>query len=164
MDTSSRQACSAYEALLEDYLSGDLNAADAARASNHLKECARCCEAFDAAGASVRLLRVAEATGDPGPGFARNVIARVRAEQERTTERTSFWQPFVWLGWRFAVTATLALGLLLTYDARWAKRPQPNVAGARLIVVRDIFPLDQVRTPANGDEALLMVADTSHGN
>jgi hypothetical protein len=90
-------------------------------------------------------------------------MARIRAaEEQRTSERAGFWQPFVWLGWRFALTATLALAVLVTYDARWQKHPQPDLASARPIV-RDLFSPDPARTlPASGDETLMMVADTSH--
>ncbi|MGA9631621.1 MAG: hypothetical protein WBQ63_09380, partial [Candidatus Acidiferrales bacterium] len=84
-------------------------------------------------------------------------------EVERGAERVGFWQPFVSFGWRFAVTATLALGLLVTYDAGWGRHPQPNAPTARPIV-RDLFTPDPVNTPANGDEALIMVAETNHGN
>jgi anti-sigma factor RsiW len=155
-------ACPEHEALWEDYIGGDLSSADAGRAEEHLGGCAACREALEMAAASRRLLRTVEPAEDPGPGFARLVMARIHtAQQERSSERAGFWQPFVWLGWRFAVTATLALGLLVTYDAR---QPQPDVASARPIV-RDLFSPDPARTlPVSGDETLMMVADTSHAN
>jgi hypothetical protein len=160
---SGSTACSKYEALLEDYLNGALPGADGKRMVGHLATCAGCREALAEAEASLRLLRVAQPADDPGPGFARVVMARIRAaEQGPVTEGAGFWQPFVSFGWKFAVSATLALGLLLTYDAGWARRPQPNAVSARP-TLRDIFVQDRVITPANGDEALMMVAETSHG-
>jgi anti-sigma factor RsiW len=157
-------ACPEYEVLLEDYLDGELAGAEAQRAAAHVKSCAACAEAWDGAVAGAALLRTAAGAGDPGPGFSRLVMARIHAaEEEGSAERGRFWQPFVSLGWRFALTATLALGLLVTYDAGWGKRPQPNTVAARPIV-RDLFTPDPVSTPANGDETLMMVAETNHGN
>ncbi|HEX4002249.1 MAG TPA: anti-sigma factor [Candidatus Acidoferrales bacterium] len=157
-------ACPNYELVLENYLNGDLTGAEAQRAAAHLSSCASCADAWEGAIASTALLRTAARAGDPGPAFSRTVMARIRAaEEERGAERVGFWQPFVTFGWRFAVTATVALGLLVTYDAGWARRPQPNPSVTRPIV-RDLFTPDPVNTPANGDEALIMVAESNHGN
>jgi anti-sigma factor RsiW len=157
-------ACPEHELLLEDYLNGELTGAEARRATAHVESCTACADAWESAVTSTALLRAAAGAEDPGPAFSRVVMARIRAaEEERSAERVSFWQPFVSLGWRFALTATLALGLLLTYDAGWGKRSQPNTAQARPIV-RDLFTPDPVNAPANGDEALMMVAETNHGN
>jgi anti-sigma factor RsiW len=157
-------ACPEYELLLEDYLNGDLTGAEAQRAAAHVESCAACAEAWKSAAMGAALLRAAAGADDPGPAFSRVVMARVRAaEEERSAERGSFWQTFVSFGWRFAVTATLALGLLVTYDAGWGRRPQPNAVAARPIV-RDLFTPDPANMPANGDEALIMVAESSHGN
>ncbi len=164
-DTGARLgACPDYELLLEDYLNGELTGAEAQRVSAHVGSCAGCAEAWKGAVMSTALLRAAAGADDPGPAFSRVVMARIRAaEEDRSIERGGFWQPFVSFGWRFAVTATLALGLLVTYDAGWGRRPQPNTVAARPIV-RDLFIPDPVNTPANGDEALIMVAETNHGN
>jgi anti-sigma factor RsiW len=157
-------ACPEYELLLEDYLNGELQGVEAQRAEAHVKSCAACAEAWEQAVAGTALLQAAAATNDPGPAFSRMVMARVRAaDEERSAERGGFWQPFVSLGWRFALTATLALGLLVSYDAGWGKRSQPNAPDARPIV-RDLFTPDPVNAPANVDEALMMVAETNHGN
>jgi anti-sigma factor RsiW len=153
-------ACAKYESLLEDYLSGELNVADAKSAAEHWKSCAGCREALEAAAASTRLLRAAAPSPEPSPAFARTVMARIRAAQEQAAERASFWQPFVSVGWRFAATATLALVAMLTYDAGWGNRSQPNIAEVRPTVVHDIFSPE----PAGPDEGLLMVAETTHGN
>jgi anti-sigma factor RsiW len=164
-DTGARHAgCPEYELLLEDYLNGELTGDEAQRATAHVNSCAACAEAWEAAVKSTALLRAAAGAEDPGPAFSRGVMARIRAaEEERSAERGGFWQPFVSFGWRFAVTATLAVGLLMSYDAGWGRRAQPNTPSARPIV-RDLFTPDPVSTPANGDEALIMVAETNHGN
>ena len=53
------KACARYEALLEDYLDGALDRADAATAERHWRECVNCREALEQASASVQLLRLA---------------------------------------------------------------------------------------------------------
>jgi len=157
-------ACPEYELLLEDYLNRELTGAEAQRAAAHVESCAACAEAWKSAAMGAALLRAAAGADDPGPPFSRVVMARIRAaEEERSAERGSFWQTFVSFGWRFAVTATLALGLLVTYDAGWGRRSQPNATTVRPIV-RDLFTPDPVNMPANGDEALIMVAESNHGN
>ena len=163
---SANVACRKYEPLLEDYLSGELAGTRAKEVAEHLGACARCREAFELATASTHLLRaLAPATG-PGQDFSRLVMVRVRAaEEERIAERAGFWQSFVSLGWRFAATATLALGILVTYDAGWGRRAQPSASALRLINVSDFLaPSDPARPPANRDEALMMVAESNYAN
>ena len=162
-DTNARMACLQYEALLEDYLEGVLDEAGAETARKHLRDCAGCNEAFDRASGSVRLLRIAEPAAAPDVAFARNVMARIGlAEQERTAERAGFWQPIVALGWRFAATATLAVGVLVSCDIGWSHYARLNVPSARSIE-GNLFAPEPARAPANGDEVLMMLAETSHG-
>ena len=156
-------ACTNFEALLEDYLDGALTPADAKAAEQHWQNCAACRGALEQAASSVQLLRLAGPSDDPGPAFARTVMARIRAvEHDRSAERAGFWQPLVRLGWRFAATATIVLGVLVSYDAGWGRRTHPNVTNARLMGVNDIFAPDPVNPPANRDEVLMMVAETNH--
>jgi anti-sigma factor RsiW len=156
-------ACAKFEALLEDYLDGELAVGDAKLVEQHLQNCAACRSALEHVASSVHLLRFAGPSDGPGPGFARTVMARIRvAEQDRTIERAGFWQPLVSLGWRFAATATLALGVLVTYDAGWGRHAQPEVKTARLMSVSDFFGPDPANPPADRDEVLMMVAETNH--
>lgn len=156
------KACESYEALLEDYLNGELSGAEAKSAAEHWQRCAGCREALKDAAASARLLRAAGPSADPGPGFARTVMARIRAaENEIAAGRANFWQPLVSFGWRFAATATLALVVLVTYNA--SHRVQPKVIAARPTESIDIFGPEPARAPANGDEVLMMVADSGYG-
>lgn len=156
-------ACTKYEALLEDYLEGALSAADARNAENHWQSCAACRCALEQAAMSVRLLRAAGSSDGPGPAFARVVMARIReAEQDRSAERAGLWQPIVSLAWRFAATAMLALGVLVTYDAGWGRHAQPAPATARLIGVGDLLAPEPTRPPADRDEVWMMVADNNH--
>jgi len=150
-----------YEPLLEDYLSGQLGGTDVTSVLEHLHGCGSCSAALEHAAGSVGVLHAAEPSADPGPGFARIVMARIRAaENERVALRASPWQPFVAFGWRFAATATLALVAWLSYNAGWGHRAQPNVVALRPTI--DIFAPDPAKVPATGDEVLIMVADNGH--
>jgi len=159
-------ACLQFEALLEDHIESSLNAADARRAEEHLRECAACREAFERAQMSARVFRaVAPAQVAPDPGFSRMVMARIRAaESELSAENAGFWQSLVTLGWRFAATAALALIALVAYDAVGARHAQPNQLGVRPIQTTDFFfASDPAQPPANRDDVLIMVAETGHG-
>jgi len=160
-----RTACSAYEAKLEEYLSGQLSGADASEVAEHLRTCGACNAALEDARASVRLLSLAEASPHPGPGFARIVMARIRTELEASREK-GLWQPFVSLAWRFAATAALGLVLMITYGmvTSHQQAPRPNASSMQSAEVRDFFTNDADRVPANRDDVLIMVAEDNHGN
>lgn len=151
-------ACERYEALLEDYLNGELSGADARAVIDHCQRCEGCREALEMGAEGARLLHAALASPDPGSGFARIVMARIR-NAETDTVRANFWQPLVSFGWRFAATASLAVFALVSYNAGWGRRPQPKAAASRPM---DIFAPEPARAPANGDEVLMMVADSGH--
>jgi predicted anti-sigma-YlaC factor YlaD len=161
-------ACSQYEALLEDYLNGSLTSTDAKRAEEHLKSCGPCREGLEVAQKSELLFRAAAPAEVivPGPAFSRIVMARIRdAESEMTAERAGFWQSLVTLGWRFTATAAFALVILVAYDAGHARHSQPNQLAVRPIQATDfLFASDPAQPPADRDEVLLMVAETTHGN
>jgi anti-sigma-K factor RskA len=153
--------CQKYAPLWEDYVDGQLDGADVTSALQHSHGCADCRAALEAATMSVRVLRVAEPSVDPGPSFARRVMARIRSvENERVAARANFWQPFVFLGWRFAATATLALVALVSYNAGWRHRTQPSVVAVRPTV--DIFAPEPARVPVSRGDVLMMVADNGH--
>jgi predicted anti-sigma-YlaC factor YlaD len=158
MATDSRfgpSACRKHEALLEDYLHQELNGADAKSAIEHWQNCSPCRARLEDARMSMRLLQAAEASPDPGPGFPRRVMTRIRAaENERVALRANFWQLFVSFGWRFAATATLALVVLVSYNARWGHRAQPNALAVRPTDGMQIFVAEPSVVPANGDETL----------
>jgi predicted anti-sigma-YlaC factor YlaD len=162
-DTNAREACPRYEPVLEDYLEGVLDEAGAEGVRRHLQDCAGCSGAFERASDSVRLLRIAEPTAAPDAAFARNVMVRIHsAEQERSAERTGYWQPFVALGWRFAATATLAVAVLLSCDIGWSHYARLNVASTRSVEGIELFAPEPAEPPASKDEVLMMVADTNH--
>jgi predicted anti-sigma-YlaC factor YlaD len=162
-------ACLKYEAVLEDYLEGQLNASDLKDLGEHLKSCAGCREALALAEGSVQLLRIVEPQPAPGPAFARVVMARIQAQEaEVAEERAGFWRPLVSMSWRFAATAAVALVLLLTYDVVGNRNLTPGgPAGNQTEVQAEpagIFTPEPVASPATRDDVLLMVADTNYGS
>ena len=157
-------ACSEYEAKLEDYLGGQLPGAQAREVENHLALCSGCRAELENAGLAQRLFAVAEPTPDPGPGFARITMARLR--QEVTASEKGFWQPFVSLAWRFAATVAVAFALTLSYEAvRQHRGPaETPVAQARVSDMRYMFTAEQDRVPSSRDDVLIMVAESNNGN
>jgi len=155
-------ACSEFEALLEDHLAGELGGPEAAKLSEHLKTCSGCRRALNLAAASRRLLAVTEPTPDPGPGFARVVMARIHAEQERASSEKSIWLPFVSVAWRFAAAASLAVIALVTYTTTLRPVSKESVAQLRTTQSRDLVS-DAGGPPDSRDEILLMMAETNHG-
>lgn len=162
------RACAAYETVLEDYLAGDLAGAEAERATAHLKTCAACRAALDEAASSARLLKMAGILAgpapEPGPGFPRIVMARIRSAERPSAQEAKFWHPFVSLAWRFAATAALALAALVTYATVRHGAAYGNNTVAAQTETRDIFSPDPAQAPASRDEVLLMVAGHENGN
>lgn len=162
-DTNLTMTCTKYEAILEDYLEGVLDETGTEEARRHLQTCAGCSAAFERAVGSVKLLRTAEPSEVPDSAFVRNVMARIRStEQERIVERAGFWQPFVASGWRFAVSATLGVALLLTCDIGWSHYLRRNVASTGSVEGVELFAPEPAEPPASKDEVLMMVAETNH--
>jgi predicted anti-sigma-YlaC factor YlaD len=153
-------ACTEYEALLEDHLTGSLGGPDALRLFEHLKSCDRCRAALSHVAGSIPLLRVAEPTPDPGPGFARLVMARIRTEREE--HQRGLWQQIIPFAMRLAATAALVFVGLVTYDFSSRNRIPQQVAQVRATEARDLFP-DPGMAPENRDEVLMMVAEQNHG-
>src|ERR1700690_2140060 len=87
-------ACTEYEALLEDSVSGEIGGEEAARLTQHLRTCAGCRAALEGVAPSSRILRIGEPSAEPGPGFSRIVMARIRGDKDVRAER-GFWQPLI---------------------------------------------------------------------
>jgi len=154
-------ACPQHEAALEDQLQGTLRGPEAVMLAEHLATCAGCRTALEDAAVSARLLAIAEPSPDPGAGFSRMVMARIRQEL-LTTESRSIWRPVVSVAWRFAASAAFALVLLVSFDLG---RHSQSVSNQPVIAenhMPEIVP-DLPALPANRDDVLLMMADTSHG-
>lgn len=154
-------ACPQYEAALEDQLQGTLRGPEAAMLAEHLAICTGCRAALEDATVSARLLAIAEPAPDPGAGFSRIVMARIRQELQ-TTESRSIWRPVVSVAWRFAASAAFALVLLASFDLGRHSQfvsDQAVVADNRM---PEIVP-ERPSLPVDRDDVLLMMADTSHG-
>jgi anti-sigma factor RsiW len=156
-------ACREYEASLEDYVNGEFADSETARLKEHLKACSGCTEALADAQVAARLLRAGEPTADPGPGFARVTMARIRGEME-TLEEKSIWRPFVALAWKLSATAALALVLLVTFDVKQRNNrlDQDELAIMAANEAPELLS-DQGRQPSNRDEMLILMAEEGHG-
>jgi anti-sigma factor RsiW len=154
-------ACSDLEARLYDRISGEMSATDAVAVDAHLKNCPACAAALERASFSARLLRIAEPTPDPGPGFAHMTMARIRqAERDRAEER-SFWSPFVSVAWKFAATAGVALALVLTFDI---SQHRTTVDGTYFSPSDDSGLFSDVNySSSDRDDFLVSPTDENHG-
>ena len=169
INQSSNNACLKYEAVLEDFLEGQLSASDSKDLGGHLAMCAGCRDALALAQDSIRLVRVLEPVAGPEPQFARLVMARIRADESaRAEENVSFWRPFVSLSWRFAATAAVALVLLVGYDVVGNRSSVQGVAvnqaEASQTETPGIFTPEPTASPATRDDVLVMVAETNYGS
>ena len=155
-------ACNQYEAALEDYVNGEFADSDTAKLKEHLKTCSGCTAALAEAEMSARLLRAAEPTADPGAGFARVTMARIRGEME-TLEEKSIWRPFVSLAWKLSATAALALVLLVTFDVKH-QNSRLNQDELAIMAANESPELlsDEGRQPSNRDEMLILMAEEGH--
>lgn len=158
MDTEPKNMCEAYEILLEDSVEGHLEGADAQSLAAHVDGCASCRTALEDARESARLLRRGEPTPDPGPAFTHMVMARIRTELP--SEERGLWRLVAAFARPFALTATLALGLLLAYGAYWM--PQQPTDTAVSGDTRELIS-DPSAPPATPDEILMIMAENEHG-
>lgn len=151
--------CEKFEPLLEDYLSGELPRSEAERLTAHLDACGNCRTALDDARISVRLISAFEPVADPGPGFARVVMARINVAERWIKEQRSFWRPFEALAWRLAFTAVLALAFLFAYGIRVGDQTSAPAATAISAQQQDIFTFPVSTAPSNSDEVLVAIAE-----
>jgi anti-sigma factor RsiW len=157
-------ACAEYETRLEDFLGGELSGAEKREVTEHFHTCPACKSAVEEAGVSSRLLSFVDASPDPGPAFARIVMARIRSE-EAARESRGFWQPFVFLAWRFAATAALALVVMVTYDVRLHQAgAAAGGASVQQSDIHDLFTTDADRAANNPDDVLIPAAEDNHGS
>ena len=151
--------CEKFEPLLEDYLSGELPRSEAERLTAHLDACGNCRAALDDARISARLVSAFEPVADPGPGFARVVMARINVAERWIKEQRSFWRPFEVLAWRLAFTATLALAFLFAYGLRINHQASATASASVSAQQPDIFTFPVSTAPATSDDVLLAIAE-----
>lgn len=150
--------CEKFEPLLEDYLNGELPRAETERLTLHLDACGNCRAALDDARISVRLVSAFEPAADPGPGFARVVMARINVAERWIKEQRSFWRPFEALAWRLAFSAMLALAFLFAYGIRVSHQTSVTTATTISAQQPDIFTFPVSTAPATNDDVLLAIA------
>lgn len=154
-------ACPEYEAVLEDYLAGALENGASRKVAEHLKACAGCGRALEDAAAVSEMLRGVERAPDPGPSFTHMVMARVRTAE--TESRTSFWEPFVSMAWKFATTAALALVVMLAYATHGTSTATSNVASvAPQGEVQQMLMAGQSMVPATRSDLVRMVTESDN--
>jgi anti-sigma-K factor RskA len=155
-------ACPEYEAVLEDYLAGALENGASRKIAEHLKACAGCSSALADAAAASEMLRGVERVPDPGPSFTHMVMARVRTAESES--RTSFWEPFVSMAWKFATTAALALVVMLAYATHGTTNStNPAVATpAPQGEVQQLLMAGQSMVPATRSELVRMVTESDN--
>lgn len=150
--------------MLEEYLEGTLENGAARKLSEHLKACVGCSQALQDATEAAKWLHQAERTPDPGPAFTHMVMTRVRTQESEA--RTSFWEPFVSLGWKFATTAALALVLMLAYAAHGTNAISPDTNNGATVSaqgdVQEILMAGQSTVPATRSDMVRMVTESDN--
>jgi anti-sigma factor RsiW len=154
--------CKTSEALLENYLSGELPRAEAEQLAAHAQSCAACREALEEARLSARLVRGAfEPAEEPGPAFTHLVMAKINAAETWMREQSNFWRPFERLAWRLAFTAALALMFLFAYgfeanNAGTGAAPMPTPTAFAQPSVTFTAP---AAAPSSADDVLVAIVE-----
>ena len=159
------QKCSKVEPFLDDYSRGELPRATAERLAAHLEMCGGCREALDDLRISAKLVGATfEETVDPGPGFARLVMARINTAEHWLQEQRSFWRPIEALSLRLVFSAVLVLALLFAYDLGRSPVVTPTAPSAVLVPQADAFAqaASFSPSPSNSDEVLMAIAERHH--
>ena len=152
--------CRKLEPFLDEYLQGELPRAAADRLASHLETCGNCRQALDDLSISAKLMGGAfEEACDPGPGFARLVMARINTAEQWLQQQTSFWRPFEALALRLTFSAALLLAFLFAYGIRLSSQPSVTSMAAQQ---PDIFTVPVSTAPSNSDEVLMAIAEKHH--
>lgn len=154
-------ACSAWEARLEDYVEGHLLPREAAEVEEHTRNCARCAAALDRARSSIGLLEAAHMRPLPaaGPFFIERVMAAVRRERR---EQES-WRPLELAGWELCWLALAASLILAAFMLRvqW-NGPVPANPSVQQSQVQELINVP-VSQPVVQDDVLLVASTNDHG-
>jgi anti-sigma factor RsiW len=157
------RACPEFEAVLEDYISDDLSAAERESVAAHLQGCEACSAAAEAVLQGREILQFAgEAAADPGPFFTRRVMARISALEPRAAAESGFWKPLEIFARRAVWASAGAVALLVMYVNLSGAPAQPQVAQVRPNEQTGLFS-DSSTVPANRDETFLTITDVRHG-
>lgn len=155
--------CSKVEPLLDDYSRGELPRATADRLVAHLGTCGSCREALDDLRISAKLVGAAfEQVENPGRGFTRLVMARLKVTEQPLQGQGSFWRPFEALALRMAFSAALALALLFAYSVGMNREAATTPVTSVSSQQPDIFALPVPAVPSSGDDVLMTTTEKPH--
>jgi anti-sigma factor RsiW len=157
------RGCADFRTLLEGFSRGELTRESTAAIERHVAECVWCRESVNDAKACSAMMRDGyPPIPEPGPRFTQEVMAQVREMEECRGRERIAWRPLQLLAGRLALSAALALGVLLAYVFRPGFALPPTALGGTLSVTTEIVG-DAVQQPASGDDVLLAIAERDHG-
>lgn len=150
------RACPAFEARLEDYLDGRLEAANAAAVESHTRACSRCADALQSAAAATPLLAVLrEDNPVAGPYFAGRVMAAIRGENKHEQE----WKPVETAARRLCWVATALALILAVFMLRMQFAPPSLAVQQNQVQALINVPVPQPTT----DDSFVLVASEDNG-
>jgi anti-sigma factor RsiW len=157
------QACPKFEAVLEDYISDELNGAEKERVAAHLRDCGGCAAAVEATLHGRAILRLgAEPIEAPGPFFARRVMTRIQALDEGAAAEKGFWKPLEVLAMRAVWASAAAITLLVAYVNLSGLPQRQTVAEVRAADQGGLFS-DPAPAPMSRDDVFLNITDAGNG-
>jgi hypothetical protein len=128
----------------------------------HLRECAACREAFDAAQLAGAIVRSAcEPPPQVSGAFVTRVMAAIRDQDDRRTAAGAFWRPIEHLASRFAMAASVLLLAASVYLVEFAP-PFPVPPVNPQTEVGALIP-DPPAQPSNQDEVLMSLVEMENG-
>jgi predicted anti-sigma-YlaC factor YlaD len=157
--TDTRFGCPEYQGDLEDVLrEGEACIEPNSRLEVHLRSCAHCREALNDALSASKLMRHARYPENAAsPALVTRVMASIR-EATQTVPNT-IWRPLELLASRMALVAAIALLVMSVYLREFA--PTRGIAPVNAPAeVGAVLP-EPPAQPANPDEVLISIADTS---
>ena len=147
--------------VLEDYVSGALQPADAEQVRLHLEACQECRAEAEGARAAGHLLRSAFAPAqEPTGAFWTRMRAQLREEENRLAVGGDFWSAVERLSWKLSFGAA-ALAVLLLGIVIGTRLPVRSVDEAQM-EIRELFQ-EPAAQPANRDDVLIELASARDG-
>lgn len=127
----------------------------------HLRECAGCREALEAAELAGALLRESHLPQpDPGPMFASRVIAQIRLREKQLHWDFEFWNPMEVFARRLIWASSVLL--LVLSSALYQMRASHGGPVPAQETITERFPELLPEQPANKDEVLVSLAEKAH--
>ena len=158
------KTCEEYEALISDFLDGELSAEDRAEVAEHLASCPACQQYFDDLVAMHDAFDQIEEVPVP-EGFAEQLMARVR-ETPQSEEKKIILLPH-WKRWATLVACCAIVALGLWSAQRWAALPQAAnqtaMAESAPSMARDAAPPSSEKAAATGGDTPMTLTMDSDG-